>query len=75
MPADDLTKTLSKQKHEDFVRMIGLINISDKLAMKQRAAKKKKKTKKKKKKLGGENKKLKKGRIFKKLFKNNPLKN
>ena len=42
MPTDGLTKTLFKQKHENFVRMIGLINISDKLVMKQRAAKKKK---------------------------------
>ena len=43
MPADDLTKALSKQKHEDFVRMIDLVNISDKLTMEQRAAKKKEK--------------------------------
>ena len=41
MSTDDLTKTLFKQKHEDFVRMIDLIDISDKLVMKQRAAKKK----------------------------------
>ena len=43
MPADDLTKTLFRQKHEDFVRMIGLVDISDKLTMEQRAAKKKEK--------------------------------
>ena len=44
MPADGLTKALSRQKHEEFIRMIGLVNISDKLAMEQRAAKKKEKT-------------------------------
>ena len=44
MSTDDLTKTLFKQKHEDFVRMIDLIDISDKLAMEQRAAKEKKKS-------------------------------
>ena len=43
MPTDDLTKALFRQKHEDFVRMIGLIDISDKLTMEQRAAKEKKK--------------------------------
>ena len=42
MSTDDLTKALFKQKHENFVRMIDLINISDKLIMEQRAAKKKK---------------------------------
>ena len=43
MPADGLTKALFRQKHEDFVRMIDLIDISDKLIMEQRAAKKKEK--------------------------------
>ena len=42
MSTDDLTKALFKQKHENFVRMIDLVNIFDKLVMKQRAAKKKK---------------------------------
>ena len=41
MLTNDLTKTLSKQKHENFVQMIDLINIFDKLTMEQRAAKKK----------------------------------
>ena len=31
MPADGLTKTLSRQKHEGFIRLIGLVNISDRL--------------------------------------------
>ena len=28
MPADGLTKTLTRQKHEEFVRQLGLVDIS-----------------------------------------------
>ena len=31
MPADGLTKALPRQKHETFVRLLGLVNIKDKL--------------------------------------------
>ena len=31
MPADGLTKVLSRQKHEDFVRQLGLVNIQQML--------------------------------------------
>ena len=31
MPADGLTKALSRQKHEGFIRLIGLVNISERL--------------------------------------------
>jgi hypothetical protein len=31
MPADGLTKPLTRQKQENFVRLLGLIDIQDKL--------------------------------------------
>jgi len=31
MPADGLTKTLPRQKHENFVRQLGLVDIRDRL--------------------------------------------
>ncbi len=32
MPSDGLTKSLSRQKHERFVNLLGLVDISDKLS-------------------------------------------
>ena len=31
MPADSLTKTLLRQKHENFVRQLGLVDIQSRL--------------------------------------------
>ena len=31
MPADGLTKALTRQKHEDFIKMLGLVDISTKI--------------------------------------------
>ena len=33
MPADGLTKALSRQKHEGFISLIGLVDISERLDM------------------------------------------
>ena len=41
MSANDLIKTLFKQKHEIFVKLIDLVNISKKLIMKKKLKKKK----------------------------------
>ena len=40
MSANDLIKILFKQKHEIFVKLIDLINISKKLIMKKKLKKK-----------------------------------
>ena len=39
MSVDDLIKTLLRQKHETFVKLIDLVNISKKLAMKKKEKK------------------------------------
>ena len=31
MPADGLTKALSRQKHESFIRQLGLVDIGERL--------------------------------------------
>jgi len=31
MPADGLTKALPRQKHETFIRLLGLVDINDKI--------------------------------------------
>jgi hypothetical protein len=31
MPADGLTKALSRQKHDTFVKLLGLVNIKEQI--------------------------------------------
>ena len=38
MPADGLTKPLARQRHEAFIRQLGLVDITDKLRAVQMAA-------------------------------------
>jgi len=38
MPADGLTKPLPRQRHEAFIRQLGLVDIADKLQGKQQTA-------------------------------------